>query len=354
MRALLEPTLGPTGALIAQFVVTLAVVLLLLLAVVWLVRRFSPGRVATGGRGRLPRLAIVDAMAVDNRRKLVLVRRDNVEHLILIGGPSDLVVEPGIMRQRTAAGQRQAAAQPAAPGQQAATQEPTAAAAQVAAAQPATAAPAVRSSEPSPPALPPRPAAPAVAPPSRAAAFPRARPEAVGTDQPIPFPPRRAPAGARGWLRRDSAPESIGRPETEEQPAPRPPAAPAPAGIEVETGRSRPVPASARFEEMVRPTAIQPGFALADEPDAEPELPPPLDPEEAELGVTADPREAPHDAAVEYAAPESEAGESAPAPELQAAAPVTPVEASETSVKVSDLEKEMARLLGEISTSRSL
>jgi len=107
---MLEPIFGQTGALVAQYAITLVVVLLLLAVVVWLVRRYSRGGLAGGGRGRLPRLAIVDAMPVDNRRKLVLVRRDNVEHLILIGGPSDLVVEPGIMRQRTAAGQRQSAA----------------------------------------------------------------------------------------------------------------------------------------------------------------------------------------------------------------------------------------------------
>src|SRR5205823_7321046 len=111
MREMLEPIFGETGAVVAQFVITLVVVLLLVVVVIWLVRRYSQGGLAGGGRGRLPRLAIVDAMAVDSRRKLVLVRRDNVEHLILIGGPSDLVVEPGIMRQRSAAGQRQAAQQ---------------------------------------------------------------------------------------------------------------------------------------------------------------------------------------------------------------------------------------------------
>src|SRR5581483_1340423 len=35
---------------------------------------------------------------VDGRRRLVLVRRDNVEHLLMIGGPADLVVEPNIVR----------------------------------------------------------------------------------------------------------------------------------------------------------------------------------------------------------------------------------------------------------------
>jgi flagellar protein FliO/FliZ len=65
----------------------------------WLVRRFASNRLgANTNRGRMPRLAVIDAAAVDARRRLVLVRRDNVEHLLMIGGPTDIVVEPNIVR----------------------------------------------------------------------------------------------------------------------------------------------------------------------------------------------------------------------------------------------------------------
>src|SRR5258705_1999574 len=65
----------------------------------WLVRRFANNRIgANTQRGRMPRLAVIDAAAVDTRRRLVLVRRDNVEHLLMIGGPTDIVVEPNIVR----------------------------------------------------------------------------------------------------------------------------------------------------------------------------------------------------------------------------------------------------------------
>jgi hypothetical protein len=65
----------------------------------WLVRRFAGNRLgANTTRGRMPRLAVIDAAAVDTRRRLVLVRRDNIEHLIMIGGPSDIVVESNIVR----------------------------------------------------------------------------------------------------------------------------------------------------------------------------------------------------------------------------------------------------------------
>jgi flagellar protein FliO/FliZ len=65
----------------------------------WLVRRFAGNRLgANTNRGRMPRLAVIDAAAVDGRRRLVLVRRDNIEHLLMIGGPTDIVVETNIVR----------------------------------------------------------------------------------------------------------------------------------------------------------------------------------------------------------------------------------------------------------------
>lgn len=75
------------------------VVLVLIGLAAWLVRRLAGNRLgANANRGRMPRLAVIDAAAVDGRRRLVLVRRDNVEHLLMIGGPTDIVVEPNIVR----------------------------------------------------------------------------------------------------------------------------------------------------------------------------------------------------------------------------------------------------------------
>ena len=51
-----------------------------------------------GGRTRQPRLGLVDAFSLDGQRQLVLVRRDNVEHLVMIGGPNDVLVELQINR----------------------------------------------------------------------------------------------------------------------------------------------------------------------------------------------------------------------------------------------------------------
>jgi flagellar biogenesis protein FliO len=81
-----------------NFVIAFAFVLLLIGAAAWLVRRFGSTRIDAAARGRQPRLAVIDSAAVDGRRKLVIIRRDNVEHLLMIGGPSDVVVETNIVR----------------------------------------------------------------------------------------------------------------------------------------------------------------------------------------------------------------------------------------------------------------
>src|SRR6478735_7435337 len=81
------------------FILAFVVVLALIGALAWGLRRFASNRLgANTQRGRMPRLAVIDAAAVDGRRRLVLVRRDNVEHLLMIGGPTDIVVEPNIVR----------------------------------------------------------------------------------------------------------------------------------------------------------------------------------------------------------------------------------------------------------------
>jgi len=66
---------------------------------VWLVHVFRSERTrAASRRARQPRLAVIDAATVDGRRRLVLIRRDNVEHLLMIGGQADIVVESNIVR----------------------------------------------------------------------------------------------------------------------------------------------------------------------------------------------------------------------------------------------------------------
>ena len=92
-------TLFGEGQYGLKFVFAFIVVLALIALTAWLVRRFGAKRLGTGtARGRQPRLAVIDAASVDGRRRLVLIRRDNVEHLMMIGGPTDVVVEANIVR----------------------------------------------------------------------------------------------------------------------------------------------------------------------------------------------------------------------------------------------------------------
>jgi flagellar protein FliO/FliZ len=97
--------LGFELGLPARFIVAFVLVLALIGLTAWLIRQFGSARASNpgGARNRQPRLAVLDSAIVDARRRLVLIRRDNVEHLILIGGPTDVVVEENIVRAQSAA-----------------------------------------------------------------------------------------------------------------------------------------------------------------------------------------------------------------------------------------------------------
>ena len=87
-----------------KFGLALVVVLGLIALTTWLVRRFSAKRPGPAtARSRQRRLAVIDAASVDGRRRIVLLRRDNVEHLMMIGGPTDVVIEANIVHAPTLA-----------------------------------------------------------------------------------------------------------------------------------------------------------------------------------------------------------------------------------------------------------
>ncbi|MDD3446085.1 MAG: flagellar biosynthetic protein FliO [Zavarzinia sp.] len=69
----------------------LGIVILLILILGAVLRRFGQGGTLRAGK----RLAIVESLAIDPRRRLVLVRRDEEEHLLLLGPGGDLVVGSG-------------------------------------------------------------------------------------------------------------------------------------------------------------------------------------------------------------------------------------------------------------------
>lgn len=83
-----------------DFSIVFLIVLVLIGVTVWLVRLFRANRLG-GDAARRPqprRLAVNDAVRVDGSPSVVLIRRDNIEHLLMIGGATDVVIEANIMR----------------------------------------------------------------------------------------------------------------------------------------------------------------------------------------------------------------------------------------------------------------
>jgi hypothetical protein len=154
----LDNVAGPGYAAALLWTFAALVLLVIVLVIIRLVRNLTFGTFVAGGRNRKTRLAVMDATAVDSHRRLVLIRRDDIEHLLLIGGPTDVVVERDI---RLAAPRRPALTGDGGGGQQQQAPRPRAA-------QPAPAAP-VRQAPPPQPVR----AAPAAVAPRQAAPAPK-------------------------------------------------------------------------------------------------------------------------------------------------------------------------------------
>ena len=78
-------------------IVSLIFVLGLIGVIAILARRLGVGiplKIKNGSKGR--RIKIVEVSPLDAKRQLILIQRDNIEHLILISPTSELVVESGI------------------------------------------------------------------------------------------------------------------------------------------------------------------------------------------------------------------------------------------------------------------
>ena len=164
-----------------------------LLILYWLFKKLTHGTFISGGRNAQPRLAVQDATPVDSHRRLVLVRRDDVEHLLLIGGNTDIVVEQNI-RLGTPA-QRQAP-------------EPAMRERPIAESRPMQ--PPLRRAEPMPP-----PARPAPPPAPRAEMRPEARPETrIEPVAPVPIARSEPPFGqpAPGRFEQRPTPDAPERP----------------------------------------------------------------------------------------------------------------------------------------------
>lgn len=81
---------------IFRFVASLAFILGLIGLCAWVAKRLglATGNIAT--KGNQKRLSVTEVKVVDAKHRLILIRRDDREHLILLGGERDLVIETGI------------------------------------------------------------------------------------------------------------------------------------------------------------------------------------------------------------------------------------------------------------------
>ncbi len=80
-----------------RFAVALIVVLGLIGLLALLAKRFGMvPRVTIGGTRGDKRVNIVDVTNIDGKRRLILVRRDDTEHLILLGVNGETVIESAI------------------------------------------------------------------------------------------------------------------------------------------------------------------------------------------------------------------------------------------------------------------
>ena len=75
-----------------RFLLALLFVVALIAGCAWIARRFGFAARFGASAGKR-RLAIVEVLPLDGRRRLVLLRRDDAEHLVLLGLHNDLVIE---------------------------------------------------------------------------------------------------------------------------------------------------------------------------------------------------------------------------------------------------------------------
>ncbi len=87
-------------AQLVKFSAALLFVLALMGGLALLVRRFGGNHPLTAAHRR--RLKIIEVLPLDARRKAVLLKRDDKEHLVILGANSEVVVESGIESRQDA------------------------------------------------------------------------------------------------------------------------------------------------------------------------------------------------------------------------------------------------------------
>ncbi|WP_156851030.1 flagellar biosynthetic protein FliO [Bartonella refiksaydamii] len=96
MYVWLSSQIGTSAANITTSAVFFIITIAALSAIILFVRRLNTGKFSINRKKRPTRLTLCDTIAIDRARSLILVRCDDKEHLLLIGGLTDVVVESNI------------------------------------------------------------------------------------------------------------------------------------------------------------------------------------------------------------------------------------------------------------------
>lgn len=78
-----------------RFLFALGIVIGIILLLAILLRRFGSGFPSSLNKGR--RLGISESMPLDAKHRLVLIKRDDVEHLVILGHTTDTLIEKNII-----------------------------------------------------------------------------------------------------------------------------------------------------------------------------------------------------------------------------------------------------------------
>lgn len=83
----------------SKYLAALAFVLGLIALLGFIARRYHLFRGPSGPVSRGGRLGLIDTLSIDQKRKLILVRRDDHEHLLLLAPTGDRVIETEICEE---------------------------------------------------------------------------------------------------------------------------------------------------------------------------------------------------------------------------------------------------------------
>lgn len=76
-----------------RVLLSLGFVVVLILIAAWAAKRFGLERRLRPQGSAEARLQVIDQLMIDPRRRLVLIRRDKKEHLVLLGTDRELLIE---------------------------------------------------------------------------------------------------------------------------------------------------------------------------------------------------------------------------------------------------------------------